>query len=119
MGITFAKLDVGHPQRTDGFERLEFLVDTGAVYTVVPERLLRRLGIRPIDQERFRLANGRTIARAVGEARFRYQGKTRISPVVFGQPHDKMLLGVMTLEALGLEVDPRTRKLKPAELLLL
>jgi clan AA aspartic protease len=119
MGITYVKLDVGHPQRPDGFQQLEFLVDTGAVYTVVPERILKHLGVRPIDQERFRLANGRTITRAVGEARFRYHGKSRISPVVFGHKNDKVLLGVMTLEALGLEVDPRTRKLKSAELLLL
>ncbi|MBI1991612.1 MAG: clan AA aspartic protease [Candidatus Omnitrophica bacterium] len=119
MGITYVTLDVGHPQRPNGFQRMEFLVDTGAVYTIMPERVLKRLGIQPIDQERFRLANGRTIARSVGEARFRYHGKTRISPVVFGRAHDKVLLGVMTLEALGLEVDPRTRKLKPAELLLL
>jgi len=119
MGITYVKLEVGNPQRTDGFERLEFLVDTGAVYTVVPEQVLKRLGVRPIDQERFRLANGRTITRAVGEARFRYHGKIRTSPVVFGRAHDKVLLGVMTLEALGLEIDPRTRTLKPTELLLL
>lgn len=119
MGMSYATLEVGHPQRADGFERMEFLVDTGAVYTVVPARVLRRLGIRPLDQERFRLANGRTITRAVGEARFRYHGKARVSPVMFGREHDKVLLGVMTLEALGLEVDPRTRKLRPAELLLL
>ncbi|MBS7629139.1 hypothetical protein KEJ23_04095 [Candidatus Bathyarchaeota archaeon] len=39
--------------------------------------------------------------------------------VIFGEKEDTPLLGVTTLEELGLEVDPVTKQLKPAALLLL
>jgi hypothetical protein len=36
-------------------ERLTFLVDSGAVYSVVPAPVLRRLGIRSVKPETFHL----------------------------------------------------------------
>jgi hypothetical protein len=54
MGITELDVDVGHPANPDLTERLEFLVDSGAVYSVVPSAVLERLGIRPFREEAFR-----------------------------------------------------------------
>ena len=45
---------------------------------------------------------------------FSYQGKT--SPVIFGEPGDATLLGVVALEVLGLVFDPLRRELRPAVL---
>jgi hypothetical protein len=41
----------------------EFLVDSGAIYSVVPEPILKSLEIKPLAQQEFRLANGELIVR--------------------------------------------------------
>ena len=40
-------------------------------------------------------------------------------PVIVGEGEDVPVLGTTTLEIMGLEVDPITKKLKPTEYLLL
>ena len=49
----------------------------------------------------------------------RFEGLGATSMVVFGLEEATALLGVTSLEFLGLQVDPLTGKLKPLELLLL
>ena len=50
---------------------------------------------------------------------FEVEDRRGHAPVIFGEKEDKCLLGVTALEALGLEVDVVTGKLKPMKLLLL
>ena len=90
----------------------EFLVDSGAVYSVVPKNVLKNLGIKATSFQEFILANGEIIRRPIGNAYFEYQGKIRAAPVVFG---DKgiFLLGATTIEAFGLILDPIRRELRP------
>jgi len=98
---------------------LQALVDTGATLSMVPETMLRRLGIRPTDRVAVRLANGRVVKRSVGEARFRIDGKVVPSLVIFGKPGDATVIGLVVLESLGLVVDTRKGKLVKGEILLL
>lgn len=81
---------------------VRLLVDTGAVYTVLPEPVWRRLGLTAERAAEFVLADGTTIARGVSECRFTVAGCTATSPVVLGGPGDAALLGAVTLETLGL-----------------
>ena len=69
-------------------------------------------------QATFQLADGRRIERPVGEARFFYDGKQGVSKVVFAQPTDATVIGVLALKTLGLEVDPVRRELRPVTLFL-
>lgn len=92
----------------------EFLVDSGATYTVVPEDVLKKLGIKPSGEERFSLADGRIVSRKVGSALYEFEGIERAAPVLFGEKGDSLLLGAFTLEALGLTLDPFQRKLYKA-----
>ena len=92
------------------------LVDSGALYSVVPTPILRRLGISPDRTETFRLADGTALTRDVGGASFEIAGRHALSPVIFGKRGDHVLLGVVTLEALGLALDPIRRRLRPIEL---
>jgi clan AA aspartic protease len=119
MGITFAKVAISHP-RTPGRHtiELEFLIDTGAVYSVVPAVVLRKLGIRRHHRETFTLADGTTRTYAVAEAFFALGSRDGTSKVVFGPPGATPLLGALTLESLGLMVNPVTRELVPMRLLL-
>lgn len=119
MGFVTAKVWVHNPSDEEKAVEIEFLVDTGAIYSLMPEDKLKEIHVEPRGERRFRQASGRAITRKVGEARFQYGEYEGISPVIFGRKNDRPLLGVVTLEVLGLEVDPVSRTLKPTPLLLL
>jgi hypothetical protein len=47
------------------------------------------------------------------------KGKGGYSKVIFGEKDDGVLLGALTLEALGLMLDPLKRELRPLPMLLM
>jgi predicted aspartyl protease len=118
MGLTVLRVEVANPARPNRTQAIEFLVDSGAIYSVVPATVLRRLKIKPIGREEFRLADGSTISRKKGVALFKYGGKAGGADVIFGNPGDSQLLGAFTLEALGLALDPLKRELRPLPMVL-
>lgn len=67
------------------------------------------------EQERAEceLADERPILRGVGEIRFLFDGRRAVSPVIFGEEGDAEILGVVTMEAMGLEVDPVRKQIRP------
>lgn len=110
----------GMVQRPDGKgprRRVQLLVDSGALYTVLPAAVWRRLGLVASRTAEFSLADGTTIRRGVAEARFRIAGCTATSPVVCGEARDAALLGAVTLETLGLVLNPLTREVFPIRLI--
>jgi clan AA aspartic protease len=118
MGLTTLKVEVGNPATPEKVEKVEFLIDSGAIYSVVPAPILEKLGIKPLTEEEFRLANGETIKRKKGVALFKYGNRIGGADVIFGEVGDSTLLGAFTLEALGLMLDPLKRELKPIPMLL-
>src|SRR5437870_219219 len=104
-------MEVASVAEPEGSERVELLVDSGAIYTVISKAVLDRLRIRPLAEETFRLADGNRIVRRKGTALFRYGGRIGVADVVFGEERDANLLGVTALEALGLALDPLKREL--------
>ena len=95
---------------------IEATVDTGAAYTTLPTRLLRELGVAPVGQRRFLLADGRRIEMDYGEARATIDGESVTTLVVFGADDAPALLGAYTLEGLALAVDPVEQRLVPTHL---
>jgi clan AA aspartic protease len=118
MGMTTVDIEVANPATPADAEQVRFLVDSGATCSVVPEALLRRLGINPLTDQTFRLAEGRTIRRRKGVAVFRYGSRIGGANLIFGEEGDSNLLGAFTLEALGLSLDPLTRELNELPMLL-
>ncbi len=118
MGLTVLEIEVGNPAKPNVTETIEFLIDSGAIYSVVPTSVLKRLGIKPLAEQQFRLANGSKIRRKKGGAVFRYGKRVGVADVIFGQKGDSTLLGAFTLEALGLSLDPLRRELKPLPMVL-
>ena len=100
----------------DGKKSLEMeaMVDTGASYTIVPARLLRKLGVSPIDKISLVLADGRTVKYEMGEARATISGRSIPTLVILGADDARALLGAYTLEGLRLSVDPAHARLVPA-----
>jgi clan AA aspartic protease len=118
MGLTSLNIEVGNPSRPEVTEKLEFLIDSGAIYSVVPSAILQRLGIKPLVEQEFRLADGSAISRKRGIALFKYGDRIGGADVVFGEEGDSQLLGAFTLEALGLALDPLKRELIPLPMIL-
>lgn len=118
MGLTHVRLRIANPAHPKRTAELKFLVDSGAVYSVVPAALLRRLGIKPHSKRIFTLADGTEITRQIGDVTFRTDGRQGAAPVIFGEEGDSTLLGVVSLEALGMMLDPMRRELRPLPMIL-
>ena len=118
MGLTSQRLIVKGSRRARRKAKVDFLIDSGAVYSLVPATVLRKLGIEPHRTVAFSLADGTTITRRVGAAYFELQGEGAAPPVIFGEPGDEPLLGATTLESIGLVLDPFKRRLIPMRMIL-
>jgi len=119
MGYVKVKVKVRNIHKPELETEADLLVDTGAIYTILRRERLEKLGVEPRDKRRFKTADGRVIERDVGAVEVEIDGHSTYSIVVFGEGSDAEVLGVTTLEELGLQVDPTTGELKPLELLLL
>ena len=58
---------------------IESTVDTGAFYTTLPARLLRRLGIEPMGSRRFLVADGRRVEMEYGRAWATIDGEREVT----------------------------------------
>jgi len=118
MGLTKVQAEVANPLDAARHTTVGFLVDSGAVYSVIPRADLEKLGIEPTGERTFFLANGQAVKREVGEARITFEGQNATCVVLFGQEGDNALLGVTTLENLGLIFDPMRQKIMPLPMLI-
>jgi clan AA aspartic protease len=112
MGLFEVTIELGDPAG-QGYEPVDATVDTGALYTIVPSRVLKRLGVKPHTRMKFILASGREYERDVGQTWARVDGRSVITLVVFGDNKAPPVLGAYTLEGVGLGVDPVNRRLTP------
>jgi clan AA aspartic protease len=117
MALTYLTVQVANPNNKKKSLKKRLLVDSGAVYSVLPKEELKKLGIKPDSRQKFILANNKEIEKEVGEARFYLNGSGRTTPVVFGDP-GVYLLGAVTLETMGLIIDPINRKIEPLKMTL-
>ena len=97
---------------------VEFLVDSGAKYSVLPEDVWRALGLEPKRRMTFVLADGSRIERNISECHIELPQGDGHTPVVLGEGSDEPLLGVITLEMLGFILYPFDRTIRPARMML-
>ena len=118
MGLTYVD---GRVRATGSRQRarsVRFLVDSGAVYSVLRRPDWRALGLSPERELDFVLADGTTLTRGVSECTFELEGRKATSPVVLGESEDEALLGAVTLETLGLMLNPLSRTLQPMRMVM-
>lgn len=118
MGLTHQKLIIKAHHKAENKTEVTFLIDSGAVYSLVPGNVLEEIGIEAYKELEFVLADGTKIKRKVGDAYFEYQGQGGAAPVIFGQDGDEPLLGATTLESLALILNPFKRELFPMRLMM-
>ena len=118
MGLTVLEIEVGNPANPDVTEKLKFLIESGAIYSVVPASVLEHFGISPLTDQEFRLADGSKISRKKGIALFKSGGRIGGADMIFGEAEDSLLLGAFTLEAFGLVLDPLRRGVRELHMIL-
>ena len=118
MGITNLILKVKEHRKSEKVAEVNFLVDSGAVHSLVPGKILDQLEIEPYKELSFSLADGTTLQRKVCTAYFEFEGEGGPAPVIYGEEGDEALLGATTLESFGLVLNPNTRSLHPMRMLM-
>jgi aspartyl protease family protein len=117
VGISYVPGTVRGPAGAEAAVR--FLIDSGATYSLLPAPVWQAIGLVPKREMEFVLADGTTVRRPVSECHLALPQGEGHTPVVLGQPGDaEALLGVVTLEILGLVFDPFRRVLHPIRALM-
>ena len=116
MGTFSVGIKVGNVNGGDSEPVPEVMVDTGAVYTVLPTSLLEWLHVEPRWEATCEFADDRIEKRRAGEVRIEIDGFDgwRACVVVFGT-EKSYLLGATTLENFHLMVDPVGQRLLPSD----
>ncbi len=115
MGMFKKKIRVSNSKKPEMFFEEEFWIDTGALYSFVPEDYLQKIGVEPSATRNLGLADGKQQARLLGFCDFQIEGlEGNIPcPVIFAPKGSPFLLGATALENFGVEVDPINKRLKP------
>src|SRR5438445_12585706 len=111
MSLTYVDITVTGKRGKKATVR--FLVDSGAIYTLLPEKDWKAIGLKPKRSMTFTLADGTEIKRDVSECHIALAQGDGYTPVILGEPGDDPLLGAVTLEVLGLGLNPFNRTLQP------
>jgi predicted aspartyl protease len=115
MGMFKKRVRVSNSKNPKSFFDEEFWIDTGALYSFVPEDCLQRIGVEPSAPRNLVLADGRQETRLLGFCDFQIEGLEGSipCPVIFAPKGSLFLIGATALENFGVEVDPLQKRLKP------
>ena len=112
MGVTHVTVTVRNPAEPRRTCEGLFLVDTDAVDCLVPRKYLREIGLIPKAKRTYELADGSEAKMDITTGEIEFMGDLVGSTIIFGSDDAEPILGVTALESVGIEVDPRTQKLK-------
>lgn len=118
MGITYTEGMVRGPGGKQ--QSVRFLIESGATYSLLPGGTWEAIELLPKREFDFALADGTVVRRRVSECYMVLPQGEGHTPVILGEPGDEeALLGVVTLEILGLVFNPFNRTLQPMRMLLI
>jgi clan AA aspartic protease len=110
MGLTFVEGTVTGKKGKK--VTVKFLIDSGAIYSLLPEMDWKAIGLKPKRTMTFTLADGTEVKRDASECHMELAQRDGHSPVILGEPGDEALLGAVTLEIMGLVLNPFKRTLQ-------
>ncbi len=117
MGIAYIEGVARGPHGKE--ETVRLLIDSGATYSLLPNPIWQAIELVPKREVTFSLADGTNVQRPVSECHLALPQGEGHTPVILGEPGDEALLGVVTLEILGLVFYPFNRTLQPMRMLLM
>lgn len=112
MGMTHVTVTVRNPASPQKTWEGLFLVDTGAVDALVPRKHLTEIGLLPKAQRTYELADGSEVKMDITTGELEFMGELVGGTIIIGADDAEPILGVTALESVGIEVDPRSRRLK-------
>lgn len=112
MGMTHVTVTVRNPAQPGLEWEGLFLVDTGAVDSVVSGKFLREIGLSPKAKRTYELADGSAVKMDITTGELEFMGEIVGSTLIFGGDEVEPILGVTALESVGIEVDPRSQRLR-------
>ena len=115
MGMFQIRVKVSNPVERSRFFEENFWVDSGALYSFIPEGRLKEIGISPLRTRELILVDGRRDRRLLGEAVLTIPqlDESLTCPVIFAPADSLYLLGATALENFGVQADPTTQQLRP------
>ena len=115
VGMFQIRVKVFNPTDRARYFEENFWVDTGALYSFVPEGQLKEIGISPLRARDFIFADGRRDGRLLGEAVLMISqlDESLTCPVIFAPAESLYLLGATALENFGVQADPTAQQLRP------
>ena len=112
MGITPVTAAIRNPAAPERVWEGLFLVDTDAIDCLVPRQHLESIGLAPVGERTYGMADGSEVKMGVGVAKIEFMGDFTGGTVLFGNDDAEPLLGVTALESLGIEIDPLNQTLR-------
>ena len=112
MGATYVTVTIRNPANPKKSWESLFLVDSGAIDSLVPKDHLEAIGLRPKAQRTYELADGSEVRMDITTGDIEFMGEIVGGTIIFGDTGTEPILGVTALESVGIEIDPRNQKLK-------
>ena len=113
MGSFSAKLRVWNPSSPEKVEELDAMVDTGAAFSWMHRDRLERLGVETLRRIGFRAIDGSIVERETAAVWVASNDFKAPDIIVMAEPSDMEVIGVHTIEGLGLAADPVQKRLIP------
>lgn len=111
MGHIEVDVGIGSSEQ-EKLAKAKALVDTGATFTVIPEKVAKELNLT-LAGEKVKVSTAKGMDELdLTHALLETNGKRRIMPLLVSKNVDRVLVGVITLEAMQLRVNPLTGKLE-------
>lgn len=111
MGVIHTSVIVRNPAEPDKAWEGKFLVDTGAIDSLVPRPHLEAIGLQPKDRRVYELADGSEVTFDVTTAEVEVMGQIAGATILFGEDDTEPLLGVTVLQSARISIDPGSESL--------
>ena len=111
MGITYIPVIIINPADRDKAWEGDFLVDMGAIESLVPRGILDSIGVKPATQREYTSTDGSKAKLDTAPAAMEIMGTLIGTTVVFGDTNSEPLLGRLALNAAGIAVDKHNQTL--------
>ena len=112
MGATHVTVTIRNPADPEKIWEGLFLVDSGAIDTLVPGDVLLSIGLTPKAQRTYELADGSELRMDITTGDIEFMGEIVGGTIIFGDSKVEPILGVTALESVGIHIDPRNQQLK-------
>jgi clan AA aspartic protease len=113
MGLVYATIELANPS-DEGLDAIEVnaLVDTGALWLIIPQHVANQLKIKTLEEREVTLADGaKKLVPYAGPIQVRFRNRTGFTgALVMG---NEVLLGAIPMEDMDLIVHPLKQMLIP------